>query len=91
MVKPGARIKVILTNTDDMSHNLVFTKPGARLLVVDAGLKLEEKGPMMNYIPSSSDVLWSIPVLSPGQVKSIAFTAPKSQGAYPYVYCSHGL
>jgi hypothetical protein len=48
---------------------------------------------MMNYIPSSSDVLWSIPVLSPGQVKSIAFTAPKSQGAYPYVctFPGHGF
>src|SRR5882762_8396428 len=92
-VKPGARVKVFLTNTDDMSHNLVFTKPGARLLLVNAALKLEEKGPMMNYIPGSSDVLWTIPVLSPGQVKSIAFTAPNSQGAYPYVctFPGHGF
>jgi len=92
-VKPGARVKVILTNTDDMSHNLVFTKPGARLLVVNAALKLEEKGPMMNYIPGSSDVLWTIPVLSPGQVKSIAFTAPTNRGAYPYVctFPGHGF
>jgi plastocyanin len=92
-VKPGARVKVILTNKDDMSHNLVFTKPGARLPVVNAALKLEEKGPMMNYIPGSADVLWSIPILSPGQVKSIAFTAPKSQGAYPYVctFPGHGF
>src|SRR5258707_900250 len=52
-VKPGARVKVMLTNTDDMSHNLVFTKPEARLLVVNAALKLEEKGPMMNYIPGT--------------------------------------
>src|SRR5258706_10059310 len=92
-VKPGARVKVILTNTDDMSHNLVFTKPGARLLVVNAGLKLEEKGPMMNYIPGTSDVLWTIPVLSPGQTKSVAFTAPKQTGAYPYVctFPGHGF
>ena len=92
-VKPGARVKVILTNKDDMSHNLVFTKPAARLLVVNAALKLEEKGPMMNYIPGSSDVLWTIPVLSPGQEKSLAFTAPKSQGAYPYVctFPGHGF
>ncbi|HMI68299.1 MAG TPA: plastocyanin/azurin family copper-binding protein [Cyclobacteriaceae bacterium] len=92
-VKPGARVKVILTNKDDMSHNLVFTKPGARLSVVNGALKLEEKGPMMNYIPGSADVLWSIPILSPGQVRSIVFTAPKSQGAYPYVctFPGHGF
>src|SRR5260221_49068 len=92
-VKPGARVKVILTNKDDMSHNLGFTKPGARLLVVNAALKLEEKGPMMNYIPRSSDVLWTISVLSPGQEKSLAFTAPKSEGAYPYVctFPGHGF
>src|SRR5258708_25165257 len=92
-VKPGARVKVILKNKDDMRHNLVFTKPAARLLVVNAALKLEEKGPMMNYIPRSSDVLWTISVLSPGQEKSLAFTAPKSQGAYPYVctFLGHGF
>ena len=92
-VKPGARVKVMLSNKDDMSHNLVFTKPGARLLVVNAALKLEEKGPMMNYIPASSDVMWSIPVVSPGQIKSVAFTAPKNEGAYPYVctFPGHGF
>ena len=92
-VMPGARVKVMLTNKDDMSHNLVFTKPGARLLVVNAALKLEEKGPMMNYIPASSDVMWSIPVVSPGQIKSVAFTAPKNEGAYPYVctFPGHGF
>ena len=92
-VKPGARVKIVFTNRDDMSHNLVITKPAARLLVVNAALKLEEKGPAMDYIPVSSDVLWSIPVVSPGKEKSIVFTAPTKLGAYPYVctFPGHGF
>jgi plastocyanin len=91
-VKPGATVKVILTNSDDMSHNLVFTKPGARERVVSAAMKLEEKGPALDYIPASSDVLWTIPLLSPGNKKSVVFTAPESRGAYPYVctFPGHG-
>lgn len=91
-VKPGSQVKITLTNSDDMSHNFLITKPGSRLKVVDEALKLEEKGPQMNYIPESPNVLWSIPVLSPEQSRSITFTAPKVAGAYPYVctYPGHG-
>lgn len=92
-VKPGARVKIIFNNTDDMSHNLLITKPGARVQVVNAALQLEEKGPMMDYIPPSSQVLWAIPVISPGQMKSISFTAPREPGVYPYVctFPGHGF
>lgn len=92
-VKPGAKVNLIFTNTDDMSHNFLITKPGARLEVVNAALKLEERAPEMNYIPKSSQVLWSIPVLSPNQTKSLTFTAPIQAGAYPYVctYPGHGF
>lgn len=92
-VKPGTQVKIILKNADDMSHNLVFTKPGKRLDVVNAALKLEEKGPGMNYIPDSPDVLWAIPVLSPGQEQSITFTAPEAAGVYPFVctFPGHGF
>lgn len=92
-IKPGAKVKLIFTNTDDMSHNLLITKPGTRLEVINAALKLEEKGPELNYIPKSSQVLWSIPVLSPNQTQSLIFTAPTQTGAYPYVctYPGHGF
>ena len=92
-VKPGMQVNVILKNADDMSHNLLITKPGKRLDVVNTAMKLEEKGPEMNYIPASSDVLWSIQVLAPGQEQSITFTAPKEPGVYPYVctFPGHGF
>jgi len=92
-VKPGERIKLELINEDDMSHNLIITKPGKRLEIVNQAMALAEKGPGMNYIPVSSSVLWTIPVISPGQRKSITFTAPKTPGTYPYVctYPGHGF
>lgn len=92
-VKPGAKVKLVLTNSDDMSHNLLFTKPGARQLVVDEALKMGDKGPELNYIPQLPEVLWSIPVLSPGESKTLEFTAPEKPGVYPYVctYPGHGF
>ena len=92
-VAPGAQVKIILKNVDDMSHNMVITKPGARASVVDAAMKLAEKGPERDYIPESSDVLWTIRVLSPGEVGNVTFMAPKEPGIYPYVctFPGHGF
>jgi len=92
-VKPGVKVRINFTNTDDMSHNFLVTKPGTRLDVVNQALKLEEKGPEMNYIPKSADVLWSIPVVSINQSATLTFQAPSQTGAYPYVctYPGHGF
>lgn len=92
-VKPGERIRLTLTNADEMDHNLVITKPGARQEVVDAAHKLGENGPMQNYVPVSDKVLWSIPIVTPGQSTHIIFQAPTKEAVYPYVctFPGHGL
>ncbi len=92
-VKPGAKVKLILTNSDDMVHNLIITLPGERQNVVDAALKLGDKGPKLSYIPGHKAVLWSIPSLEPGESRSVTFTVPKKEGIYPYVctYPGHGF
>lgn len=92
-IRPGSKVELVLRNDDDMSHNLVITKPGTRIEVVNAAMKLEEKGPAMNFIPNTPDVLWSIPVLAPGEEKSVVFTAPDKPGVYPYVctFPGHGF
>ncbi len=93
VVKPGAAVTLSLTNMDDMSHNVLVTKPGARLAVVNAALQLAEKGPQLNYTPNMDEVLCAVPVVSPGQTKSVRFQAPAQPGAYPYVctYPGHGF
>jgi azurin len=92
-VKPGERIKLTLTNADEMDHNLVITKPGARQEVVDASHKLGENGPKQNYVPIFDKVLWSIRVVTPGESASIIFQAPTKENVYPYVctFPGHGL
>lgn len=92
-VKPGAKVKLILTNSDDMVHNLIITLPGARQAVVDAALKMGDKGPGLSYIPDHKGVLWSIPSLEPGESQSITFTVPNKPGVFPFVctYPGHGF
>lgn len=92
-VRPGSAVQLTFTNSDDMSHNLLIVKPGKRASVVEAAMALAEKGPEMGYIPESRDVLWHIPVISPGEKKTINFTAPNTPGAYPFVctYPGHGF
>ena len=91
-VRPGARVKLVFTNADDMDHNLLITRPGARLAVVQAAGKLGEQGPKRGYVPPTPEVLWAIAVVAPQQSQSITFTAPSQAGVYPYVctYPGHG-
>ncbi|MDP3469916.1 MAG: plastocyanin/azurin family copper-binding protein, partial [Daejeonella sp.] len=84
-VKPGEKLNLIFSNSDDMSHNLLITKPGTRLDVVNEALKLGEKGPSLDFIPTSSSVLWAIPLVNPNQLRTLSFTAPIQEGVYPYV------
>ncbi|MEX2568582.1 MAG: plastocyanin/azurin family copper-binding protein [Cyclobacteriaceae bacterium] len=92
-VRPGENIRLTLSNDDDMGHNLLITTPGSRLEVVQAAQELAENGPMMDYIPESPKVLWSMPVIYSGESKTIEFKAPEDPGAYPYVctYPGHGF
>ena len=92
-VKPGEKVRITLSNEDDMAHNLLIVKPGTRLEVVNTAMQLAEKGPQMNYTPKTGTVLWSIPLISPGQRRSVSFTAPAKPGVYPYVctFPGHGF
>ncbi|MFP4293171.1 MAG: plastocyanin/azurin family copper-binding protein [Cyclobacteriaceae bacterium] len=91
-VKPGETVKITLINTDEMAHNLVITKPGERVSVVDMALKMGNEGQQKNFIPESDKILASIPILNPEEKYSITFTAPDKEGVYPYVctYPGHG-
>ncbi len=91
-VKPGAKVKLTLSNTDDMAHNLVFTKPDGRMEVVTAAMTMPIT-PEAQFIPKSEKVLWHVGVLTPGKEAELEFTAPDTEGVYPYVctYPGHGM
>lgn len=91
-VQPNTRLTIILDNHDDMAHNMVVTQPNARLKVVDAAMKLGDKGASMNYVPNSPLIIASTKILDPGRMDTIHFVLSK-EGIYPYVctYPGHGF
>lgn len=90
-VRPGAEVEVIFTNTDEMLHNLVIVRPGARLDVVNAAIAT---GTVENdFVPKRREVLWATRVVPSGESFSLKFTAPDRGGEYPYVctFPGHGF
>ncbi|MGB3851535.1 MAG: plastocyanin/azurin family copper-binding protein [Tunicatimonas sp.] len=91
-VPPGAHVIVTLNNTDEMAHNIVFTKPGYREEIVNLALDLGDQGNARGYVPASDKVIAAIPLLVPEQRQTVAFDVPNREGVYPYVctYPGHG-
>ncbi|GAB3176033.1 plastocyanin/azurin family copper-binding protein [Telluribacter humicola] len=84
-VKAGSRVKWVFNNDDDMLHNCVITKPGTANQVGEAALNLGLKGPEMQYVPVSDNVLFHTNILQPETSEAIYFVAPKQAGDYTYV------
>ena len=91
-VPPGAQVKIVLVNEDDMDHNMVITRPGKRTEVVQRAQALGAEGPRLHYIPDGQDVMWKITSVRPGDSEILLFNAPRQAGVYPYVctYPGHG-
>lgn len=91
-VPPGARIKLTFYNTDEMTHNIVFTKPGYREEIVNLALNMGDAGNEAGFVPTSDKVIAAIPLLNPDKQQTIAFQVPNREGVYPYVctYPGHG-
>ena len=86
-VKPGQSVEIIIENPDAMQHNMVITKPGSLEKVGRAGdaMMKDEKGADKNYVPALAEVLYSTPLINPGQSYKLRFKAPAAVGNYPYV------
>jgi len=84
-VKAGSKIRLIFSNNDDMTHNVVVVAPGAADDVASLALKLGLKGSEMNYVPNSSKVLFHTALLQPETSESIYFVAPTTPGEYTFV------
>lgn len=87
-VRPGTRVTLILENYDDMAHNLVVTKPGARLTVVQQALKVSSE---KNYVPESPLVVAATKVVIPGASERITFRVEEGTYSYVCTYPGHGF
>jgi putative membrane-bound dehydrogenase-like protein len=86
-VKPGKKVKLTFANPDFMPHNIMLVKPGKADDVGLAAIALGARGFDVGFIPESPDILWHSNLVDHGQEEVIEFTAPTTEGAYPYV-CS---
>jgi uncharacterized protein len=86
-LQAGEIVEIEFVNADEMPHNLVITAPGA---LESVSLKAEEmvKDPAAfskSFVPDSKDVLFSTPLVSPGESVRARFTAPEKPDGYPFV------
>ncbi|MGO1595054.1 MAG: plastocyanin/azurin family copper-binding protein [Sphingobacterium sp.] len=84
-VEPGQPVHIEFANTDDMDHNLLILQPGARENVVAQAMKLGAEGIKKQYIPDTESILWYTDILHAGEQETLSFTAPVTEGIYPYV------
>jgi len=91
-VKPNAKVKLTFKNPDDLPHNLIICTPGKSKdgdkgkEVIDAVLKLGEKGVEQNWEPKGHPrILHSTGMVQPKKEAVIWFRAPKKEGDYPYI------
>ena len=86
-VKPGSRVQVTLDNSDEMIHNWLLAKGDQKDLarIAEAALKLGAEGMQKGFIPDDLAILASIGLVQPGKKASVAFTAPKEVGDYPFI------
>ena len=86
-VQAGQKIILELDNLDGMQHNMVVGKPGTLNKIgaaADAMLS-DPKASAKYYVPEIPEVLFSTPLVDPGNIYSLEFTAPKEPGMYPFV------
>jgi hypothetical protein len=92
---PGELLELQIENADStgMTHNFLLLKPGRREEVVKQALDLGEQGPAKGFVPASSDVLFSAPLLAREAITSLTVKMPEAPGIYPYVctFPGHGL
>lgn len=86
-VKPGETVRLTLTNTDEMQHNLLILVPGENkpMEVAQKAWALGENAMKKQFVPDGPDVLFHTRVIDPQQSDTITFTAPEKEGDYPYV------
>ena len=91
-VRPGEEIKLVFENKDTMLHNLVITKPGKRMEIIQAAMLLGTQALAKHFVPDSPNVLWSTEVVASNDAFTLDFKAPEQQDDYPFVctYPGHG-
>lgn len=86
-LKAGQKAKLVFKNSDHMQHNVVLLRPGS---IEDVGkladaMLTDPLALSKSYIPTSPDVIASLPLINPGETAELEISAPAQAGRYPFV------
>lgn len=84
--KAGSTLKIVFENNDHMQHNLLILKQGSLDRVGKAADELAQQPNAIDlqYIPTTSDVLFSTPLVDPGETVELNIKVPDEAGDYPF-------
>lgn len=86
-VAPGQEVVITFNNTADnpaMSHNVVFVQSEG---VINAVGQAAMSAAATDYIPEgrAADIIAYTPMSAPGETVEVTFTAPSTEGDYPFI------
>ncbi len=85
-VAPGANVKILFENTDDMPHNLCIFQPGTDVVeVCNKQMEKPEEALKRNWVPEDPRLWLHSKMLNPKDKEEITFKAPDKAGIYPFV------
>jgi len=86
-VEAGEEIEIEFFNPDQMPHNLVITVPGGleSVSLEAEAMAKEPDGFARNFVPTTSEVLYSTRLINTGETARLRFTVPMRTGSYPFV------
>lgn len=85
-IPPGAQVKIVFENTDDMPHNIVFFQPGTDVVAVaNKQMEKPEEALKRNWLPDDPRMWLHSGMVNPKEKEEIVFKAPEKPGIYPFV------
>ncbi len=85
-VAPGAEVRIVFENVDDMPHNLVLFQAGTDVAAVAMkNLEKPEEAMKRDWLPDDPRMLAHSKAVAPKTKDEIDFKAPDKGGSYPYV------
>ncbi len=84
-VRPGAEVKIIFENVDDMPHNLIIFQSGTDAVALAAKLlDKPDEALKRDYVPDDPRMLAHSKAVQPKAKDEFVFKAPMKVGVYPY-------
>ena len=84
-VRPGQKVKIVLTNDDDMPHNLCMFAQGSDVVAIaNKQMEKPEEAVKRNFLPDDKSIWAHTKAVNPKESDTLEFTVPEKAGVYPF-------